>query len=73
MNKSTFMPRMMTIYEFKSLITHTIANAISDMAAEGLVPIGISPTFQVFDKNEMIVNLVMEEDNQKTIFIKVNL
>lgn len=59
--------------EFKALIMQAVLQALMNLSANGMLPIGIRPTVCMMEQDEVSVDLIMEENNRGTFWVKITL
>ena len=57
--------------DFKGMLSIGMIEMFGQWMARGQLPVMIRPTIQILDRNEILVDRVMEEDGQEVFFVKV--
>lgn len=50
-----------------------VLHALTNLSANGMLPIGIRPTICIMEQDEVSVNLVMEENDRGVFWVKIAL
>lgn len=65
---------LVTKSEFEAMLMQIVMNGFADHRVRSRLPIGINPMVQLLNKDQMVVDSVMEEDESRAIFyVKVTL